>query len=75
MLSCTRFAKVWLGVVKGALGFDLKICVGLKTLEDLDYEALHLEMTYEACSTPGGLLHLEVDVLEALLHLEVTFVG
>ena len=66
--------------MQGALGFDLKVCVGLKILEDLDYEALHLEMTLEACSTLGGLLHLEVtplvDVLEVchiwrtLLYLE-----
>ena len=45
---------------RSALALDLKVYVGLKTLEDLDYEALHLEMTLEACSTHGSLLHLEV---------------
>ena len=45
---------------RSALGLDLELYVGLKTLEDLDYEALHLEMTLDACTTHGDLLYLEV---------------
>ena len=61
--KCARFGlKTWKLVLAFGLEicFDLKVYVGLKTLEDLNYEALHLEMTLEACSTHGGLLYLEV---------------
>jgi len=76
-----KFARVWLEVVQGALGFGLELWVGLKTLETNVWEDLgifggldYVALGFGWCL--GGLLHLEVTYgwcLGGLLHLEVTF--